>query len=215
MSNRARVLHVDDDPDVTELTNRLLDPEGDRLELTNAESGEEGLELLEDGEFDCVVSDSVTLPDGRLFASVVRERDASLPLVLFSGKSNAAILDEARRTDASGYVQKAGVESFERLERVVDESLLLADDGWELLAHHDWDGTQELVTTIASALETYSGVAATEGAPLFEAVDPDALEGLLGPAADGSHHESVSVRFSYRGLVFALFCDGRVLVRPQ
>ncbi|WP_224268380.1 HalOD1 output domain-containing protein [Haloprofundus salinisoli] len=215
MSSGARVLHVDDDPDIIDLTNQLLDPAGDRFELTNTENGEEGLELLENGGFDCVISDSVTLPDGRLFASVVREKDASLPLVLFSGKSNAEILDEARRTDANGYVRKSGTESFERLERVVDESILLADDGWEPLAHHDWAGPQELVTTIASALETYSGVVATEGVPLFDAVDPDALGGLLGPAADGTHRESVSVRFVYRDLVLALFGDGRVLVRPQ
>ncbi|KTG09391.1 hypothetical protein AUR64_16570 [Haloprofundus marisrubri] len=215
MSIGAKVLHVDDDPGVTELTNQLLNPEGDRFELTNASSGDEGLELLEDDEYDCVVSDSVTLSDGRLFASVVREKDASMPLVLFSGKSSGAILDEARRTDANGYVQKSGAESFARLERVVDESILLSDDGWEPLAHHDWEGPQELVTTIASALEGYSGVVPTEGKPLFHAIDPDALAGLLGPTADGSHRESVSVRFSYQNLVFALFGDGRVLVRPQ
>ncbi|WP_224334587.1 HalOD1 output domain-containing protein [Haloprofundus halobius] len=215
MSSRAKVLHVDDDSSVTELTNQLLDPEGDRFGLTNASSGEEGLALLESNEFDCVVSDSVTLSDGRLFASVVREKERSLPLVLFSGKSNAELVAEARATEANGYVRKSGTESFTRLERAIDESMLLADDGWELLAHHDWSGPQELVTTIAVALETYSGVKATEGTPLFDAVDPDALAELLGPGFSGSHHKSVSVRFPYRDHLLAVFGDGRVLVRPR
>ncbi|WP_224449072.1 HalOD1 output domain-containing protein [Haloprofundus salilacus] len=215
MSNRAKVLHVDDDPSVTELTNQLLDPEGDRFELTNASDGEAGLQLLEDGEFDCIVSDSVTLSDGRLFASAVREKEASIPLVLFSGKSSDELAAEVRMTGANGYVRKSDTESFAHLRRAIDESLMLADDDWELLAHHDWTGPQELVTTIAAALESYDGVAATEGTPLFDVVDTEALAQLLAPAADGSHRESVSARFTYRNHVFALFGDGRILVRPR
>jgi CheY-like chemotaxis protein len=215
MSSGAKVLHVDDDPSVAELTTQLLYPEGDRFELTNALTGDEGLELLESNDYDCVVSDSVTLSDGRLFASVAREQDASLPLVLFSGKSDAELVEEARMTDANGFVKKAGAESFERLERVVDESMVLVSNGWEVLAHHDWSGSQELATTIAAALESYGGITATEGKPLFKAVDPDALASVLAPPANGPRRDSVSVRFPYRGFVFALFGDGRILIRPE
>jgi len=51
------VLHVDDEPDIAELTAEFLKREDDRFTIETATSAREGLKCLSHNDFDCVISD--------------------------------------------------------------------------------------------------------------------------------------------------------------
>jgi len=82
--NRARALVVDDDDMVRRGLSRTLKQAG--LDVTAASSGEEALRLLEGGSFDIIMTD-VAMPgiDGPQLLTAVRETDAEIPVILFTG----------------------------------------------------------------------------------------------------------------------------------
>ena len=45
-------------------------------------------------------------------------------------------------------------------------------------ALHDWDSCEEVVVSVAEALADRTGVPAHELPPLYDSVDPDALDGV-------------------------------------
>ena len=57
MNDRIRVLHVDDDPDLAALTGSFLERENDRITVETAPNATAGLDRLDAGGVDCVVSD--------------------------------------------------------------------------------------------------------------------------------------------------------------
>jgi len=134
MSDRIRVLHVDDDPDLAEITASFLEREDPRIAVETASNAAEGLERLEplddsddpDGsaaEIDCVVSDH-DMPgrNGIEFLEAVRERDSVLPFILYTGKGSESVASEAISAGVTDYLQKGGgTEQYEILaNRVVD-----------------------------------------------------------------------------------------------
>ncbi|MFB6080972.1 MAG: PAS domain-containing protein [Haloferacaceae archaeon] len=100
-----RILHVDDDPDFTELTVSFLEREDDRFAVETATSVGEGTSRLAD--VDCVVSD-YDMPgrDGIDFLETVREERPELPFILFTGKGSEEIASEAISSGVTGYLQK-------------------------------------------------------------------------------------------------------------
>ncbi|WP_412480337.1 HD domain-containing phosphohydrolase [Azonexus sp. IMCC34839] len=82
--NVATLLFVDDEPGILSALRRLFRPHGYRI-LT-AESGQEGLELLEGERVDLVISD-MRMPemDGATFLKAVRERWPGVMRVLLTG----------------------------------------------------------------------------------------------------------------------------------
>ena len=102
-----RVLHVDDDPAFGDLTARLLEREDDRLEVTTATGVEAGLDALDAEPFDCVVSDyEMPGTDGLAFLEAVRDRDAEIPFVLFTGEGNERVAGEAISAGVTDYLRK-------------------------------------------------------------------------------------------------------------
>ncbi|WP_435362637.1 PAS domain S-box protein [Haloarchaeobius sp. DYHT-AS-18] len=103
------VLHVDDDPQLVSLVSTFLERTSDRLEVTSATSAEEGLELLRDGTFECVVSD-YQMPEmnGLAFLAAVRDTSPDLPFILFTGKGSEEIASDAITAGVTDYLQKRG-----------------------------------------------------------------------------------------------------------
>lgn len=99
--HRARLLVVDDEPEIVELLRTML--EGAGYEVASAESGEVALALLAEARFDAIVSD-LRMPDldGAGLWRAVRERQPALArrIVFVTGDTLSpgarAFLDEAR-----------------------------------------------------------------------------------------------------------------------
>src|SRR5882762_9746815 len=90
LSEKCRILIVDDDRKVAELLTELLEQEG--YEVVSAHDGGRALEMLNSFEPDVVISD-VVMPvvDGiELCRHIKKEpRTASIPVLLISGLRNA------------------------------------------------------------------------------------------------------------------------------
>jgi len=103
----VRVLHVDDDPRLGELTRDHLERIDDRFEVATAASAVTALDHLDDERFDCVVSDyEMPNTNGLELLEIVRERYPDLPFILFTGKGSEAIASDAIAAGVTDYMQK-------------------------------------------------------------------------------------------------------------
>jgi PAS domain S-box-containing protein len=117
------VLHVDDDPSVTDLSATLLGEQG--LRVTTETDPEAAVERFDPAEFDCVVSDyEMPRLDGLdLYRRLDPQFDhADFPYILFTGKGSESIAAEALNVGVTGYLQKGGPEQYERLANRIDNA---------------------------------------------------------------------------------------------
>jgi len=117
MTAPIRVLHVDDESDVADLTATYLAREVDGITVETAESAAEGLDRIRTGSFDCVVSD-YEMPgmDGIELLETVREEYPDLPFILYTGKGSEAVASDAISAGVTDYLQKeSGSEQYELL----------------------------------------------------------------------------------------------------
>ena len=126
----SRILVIDDEAVVRMLVAEILETAGH--DVLVAESAEHALTLFEAGELELVVSD-VVMPglSGLELLETVRERRASLPVILITGAGTYETLSEALTRGAAGLVTKpfshaelqlAVAEALERASRSVSIS---------------------------------------------------------------------------------------------
>jgi putative two-component system response regulator len=125
----SRVLVIDDEDIIRTLMMEILEAAGH--EVAGAETAERALFLLEDHEYELVVSD-VVMPglSGLELLEAVRARRASLPVVLVTGAGTYDTLSQALTRGAAGLVTKpfahadlqhAVADALERASRSRDE----------------------------------------------------------------------------------------------
>jgi|AntRauMinimDraft_3_1070383.scaffolds.fasta_scaffold00667_4 PAS domain S-box-containing protein len=104
---RIRVLHVDDEPDLAELTATYLRREDDRFIVESKSSVSDSLEAFSAGEFHCIVSD-YDLPEqsGLDFLTTLRETHPRVPFILYTGKGSEDVASEAISAGVTDYLQK-------------------------------------------------------------------------------------------------------------
>lgn len=108
MDSSATVLHVDDDPDLLELSKLSFERHADDgIETVTASNAEDGLEVLDSRSVDCIVSDSLRLDDDTAFIVAARRRDASIPIIFYTAKEWDAVALDALEAGISEYVRKA------------------------------------------------------------------------------------------------------------
>lgn len=80
---------------------------------------------------------------------------------------------------------------------------------------HDFDGPAELTTTLVHALSTVTGADVTDaGFTLNDFVDPDALDRLFGPKADGTPRGDGHVGFQVWGHEVTVYSSGTIRISP-
>ncbi|WP_148415000.1 PAS domain-containing protein [Haloferax sp. KTX1] len=108
-----RILLVDDNEAMVELSATFLERELDDVETETYTEPGPALDELTDGEYDCVVSD-YDMPgmDGLELLTAARERGIELPFVLFTGKGSEEIASRAISAGVDEYLQKGGPEEY-------------------------------------------------------------------------------------------------------
>jgi two-component system, NtrC family, response regulator AtoC len=103
--HKGRLLIVDDEENMRHMLSELLKGEGYRI--ATAANGEEGLQLLEQTEFDAVLCD-VRMPvmDGLAFLQEARRRNVTSALIMMSAYSSVDLAVEAMKRGATDYVSK-------------------------------------------------------------------------------------------------------------
>lgn len=104
---QIRVLHVDDDPGLTEVLATSLQCEGDQFATETATDADEGLRVLAETDIDCVVS-NYRMPgtDGIEFFKSVTEEYPDLPFILYTGEGSEKVASDAIGAGVTDYLQK-------------------------------------------------------------------------------------------------------------
>ena len=106
-TTEVRVLHVDDDTSFGELVAKNLEAEADRITVQTVGSSDAGLEVIDQQDIDCVVSD-YAMPDanGIEFLETVRESYPDLPFILLTGRGSESVASDAISAGVTDYFEK-------------------------------------------------------------------------------------------------------------
>lgn len=121
----SRVLVVDEDRDVLELTETFLEREAPELAILTELSAKAAVERVTKEQIDCVVSD-YRMPemDGLELFDRVREREPDLPYFLVSAAADDETLARAENADITGFVQKAaGTDHYADLAGLIRDAI--------------------------------------------------------------------------------------------
>lgn len=102
-----RILHVDDEPDLADLTAMFLEREDTQFKIETTTSASDGLDRLRKTSFDCLISDyDMPGQNGIEFLETVRVEYPNLPFVLYTGKGSEEIASDAIAAGVTDYLQK-------------------------------------------------------------------------------------------------------------
>lgn len=106
-SAQIDILHVEDEPGFADMAKTFLKREDDRFEIVSASNPKDGLDLLSDNEFDCIISD-YDMPErnGIEFLEAVRDEHPDQPFILYTGMGSEEIASEAISAGVTDYLQK-------------------------------------------------------------------------------------------------------------
>jgi hypothetical protein len=80
---------------------------------------------------------------------------------------------------------------------------------------HDPDSPSKLSTTVVHALADVMGADVTDaGFTLSDSVDPDALDRIFSPTADGTERQSGHLAFTVEGYRVTVYGDGEIVITP-
>ncbi len=105
LTNRCRLLYVEDNQEARESTHRLL--ERFFKDITVAVNGSDGLEKFKNGTFDLVMTD-INMPgmDGLEMLSYIKKIDAETATIVLSAHNEKSFLDEAEKLGVDSYLTK-------------------------------------------------------------------------------------------------------------
>ena len=124
--SEIRVLHVDDNPEILEVTKLFLERTDDAFTVVGKQSAVEAINCLQEGDFDCLISDyDMPTTDGLELLEIVREQYPDLPFILYTAQGSEEIASEAISAGVTEYMQKeTSNEQYEvlanRIRKAVD-----------------------------------------------------------------------------------------------
>ena len=102
------VLYVDDDPLLLNVCKLYLERRQD-IFVSVASSVENALKLIETLSFDVIISDyQMPGTDGIGFLRLLKEKQCSIPFILFTGRGREEVMIKALNNGAMFYLQKGG-----------------------------------------------------------------------------------------------------------
>jgi PAS domain S-box-containing protein len=111
VSNRTgviRVLHVDDEPCILEVSKNILMMMGN-FEIDCACCVDEAFKKLSTGNYDVIISDyEMPQKNGLQFLKELREENNRIPFFIFTGKGREEVVITALNLGSDGYVNKQG-----------------------------------------------------------------------------------------------------------
>jgi PAS domain S-box-containing protein len=120
-----RVLHVDDDRSVADLTAASLKRLDDKFRVSVETDPRDALEEIGSSDVDCIVSD-YQMPglNGLELLDAVRSDYSDLPFILYTGEGSETIASEALSRGATDYLRKGGgQEQYELLANRITNSV--------------------------------------------------------------------------------------------
>lgn len=123
------ILHVDDDPDLSDLVKIYLEDESSDIDcsVTTENDPEQALERVADPDttFDCIISDyNMPQMNGIEFLKAVRQSSPELPVLLFSGEEPSDIAAEIIQAGLTDYLAKGlGTDQYTMLIRRVSHAV--------------------------------------------------------------------------------------------
>jgi PAS domain S-box-containing protein len=121
-----RVLLVDDEPSLLEISSLFLEKKGN-ISVVSSECAEDALDILSSESFDAIVSD-YDMPgmNGIEFLSVLRKMGNNIPFILFTGRGREEVVIEALNRGASYYIRKGGTPTvqFTELAHIIQQAAL-------------------------------------------------------------------------------------------
>ena len=102
------VLHVDDEPVLSDITKLSLERSG-KYCVDTVNSARTALDMIQTGGYECIISD-YEMPDmnGLELLKAVRSINPDIPFILFSGRGRESVIIEALNSGADFYLQKGG-----------------------------------------------------------------------------------------------------------
>lgn len=79
-------------------------------------------------------------------------------------------------------------------------------------ARHDWGGEVPLTTSVVEAITTVTDEDPAAVEPLYDSLDPDALEGVLRSLRASGHGPGGTVHFTFHGRDVDVGADGTICV---
>jgi DNA-binding NtrC family response regulator len=140
---KVRILVVDDELVVREGVRRVL--EGDLYHVETCSSGRSALELMQEKDFDLVVTD-LKMPgmSGQEVLKAVKVLQAEVPVIVITGYSTVDTAVEAMRNGAIDYISKPFAPELlmEKVSKALEQKIVLLDELYlkkELRDHHGFD----------------------------------------------------------------------------
>jgi PAS domain S-box-containing protein len=195
-----RVLYVDDDPSIIEVSKQILIDIDARFEINDVCCVDEAFKKLETGQYDVVVSDyELPLKNGLEFLRELRERHREIPFILFTGRGREEVAIEALNLGADSYISKIGSPKtvFCELADAINKAVQHKKSR-ELLA-----GSEAKYRTLVE--KSLQGILVTKVAPLRLVFANNAIEKILGY----SLHELMSL--SPQGIMGLIYPEDRAI----
>ncbi|MFB6235789.1 MAG: PAS domain S-box protein [Halopenitus sp.] len=122
--SEIRVLHVDDDTSILDLTREFLERAHERITVTSLSDPTAVLDHLETADPHCIISDyDMPALDGLELYDRLQEHGVDRPFVLFTGKGSESIAADAMSASVTDYIQKGGTDTYDVLANRVLEAV--------------------------------------------------------------------------------------------
>ena len=202
-----RILHVDDDPSILEISKQILLDIGG-FEIDNTYCVDEAFKKLATQKYDIVISDyEMPQKDGLQFLKELRERKNEIPFILFTGKGREEVAIRALNLGSNRYINKQGAPEtvytelvsgvIQAVEHSKTQSLLqMSNERFSLLSTATYEGIgfseEGKIVDANNQLENMLGYDHSEllGLNVVDLISPesrDFVQGRIKSGAEGPY----------------------------